>query len=72
MYNRVFKKNMFLKKTKIGSTSSAIIWGLLYMNPKGFLILRTFRGCTSHFRFDLFYAVDYHPALTSPDIVRAK
>ena len=68
---RVSHENEFLM-TKIGSTRSASIWGLLWRNPKGFLILTTFRGCTSHFRFDLFYIVDFHPALTSPDIVRAE
>ena len=35
--------------------------------PKGFLILTTFRGCTSHFRFGHFYIVDFHSALTFSD-----
>ena len=56
----------------IGSTCSASIWGLLWRNPKGFLILTTFRGCTSHFRFDLFYIVDFHSALTLSGKVRAE
>ena len=40
---------------KIGSTCSTSIWGLLWRNPKVFLILISFRGCTctSHFRFEL-------------------
>ena len=57
---------------QIGSTRSASIWGLLWRNPKGFLILTTFRGCTSHFRFDLFYIVDLHSALTFTWEVRAE
>ena len=55
---------MFLMK-KFGSTRSASIWGLLWRNPKGFLILIGFRECTSHFR--VFYTVDFHSALTLPD-----
>ena len=30
-------------------------WDLVLRNQKGFLILTSFRGCTSHFRFDNFY-----------------
>ena len=40
---------------------SASIGGLVWRNRKGFLI---YRGCTSHFRFDHFYIVDFHSALT--------
>ena len=68
---RVSHENMFLMK-KIGSTRSASIWGLLWRNPKGFLILTTFRGCTRHFRFDLFYIVDFHSTLILPDRMRAE
>ena len=66
-----FTKTCFWWK-KIGSTRSASIWGLVWRNPKGFLILTSFRGCTSHFRFDLFYIVDFHSALTLPDRVTAE
>ena len=65
---RVFHENMFLMK-KLGSTRSASIWRLVWRNPKGFLILISFRGCTSHFRFDLFYIIDFHSGLTLPDRV---
>ena len=61
---RVFHENMFFMK-KIGSTRSASILKLVWRNPKGFLILTSFWGCTSHFRFDLFYIVDFHSVLTS-------
>ena len=52
-----------IKKTP---THYASIWGLVWRNPKGFLISISFRGCTftSPFRFDLFYFVDFHSALT--------
>ena len=55
---------MFLMKRN-GSTCSASIWGLLWRNPKEFLILIGFRGCTSRFCFDIFYIVDFHSALNS-------
>ena len=38
--------------------------GLHRRNPRGFLILTSFRGCTSHFRFDHFYIVDFHSSLS--------
>ena len=50
---RVLHENMFLKKRN-GSTRSVIIWGWLGRNPKGFFILISFKGCTTHFRFDNF------------------
>ena len=71
MRNRVSHENVFLTK-KYGSTRSASIRGLLSRNPKGFLILISFRGCTSHFHFHLFYIVDFHSALTLPARVRAE
>ena len=64
--NRVFHENMFFMKRNC-STCSASIWGLLWRNEKDFLILISFRGYTSHFRFDIFYIVDFHSALTLPD-----
>ena len=70
MMIRVFHKIMFLMR-KIGSTYSATIWGLFWGNPKGFVILASFRGCESHFRFDLFYNIDFHSALTLSGKVRA-
>ena len=63
---RVFHKNIFLMK-KIGSTCSASISGLLWRNPKGFFILISFRGCTSHSCLEYFYIADFHSALTLPD-----
>ena len=39
---------------KIGSTRFASIWGLLWRNPKGFLILTTFRGVHKSFPFGTF------------------
>ena len=47
---RVSHKNIFLKKRN-GSTYSVNIWGLLWRNPKGFLVLKCFRGRTTHFLF---------------------
>ena len=41
-----------------GWTCSASIWGLLWRNPKRFLIWISFRGCTS---FDIFYGVCRFP-----------
>ena len=32
--------------------------------------MTSFRGCTSHFRFDHFYIVDFHSALTSQVSIR--
>ena len=58
---KMFHQNMFLKKRN-GSTRSVSIWGLLWRNPKGFLILISFRGCTTHFCYDHFYIVDFHSA----------
>ena len=50
LLTRVFHKNIFLKKRN-GSTYSVNIWGLLWRNPKGFLVLKSFRGHTTHFLF---------------------
>ena len=47
VYIRMFHK-------KICFRFSTSIWGLLWRNPKVFLMWISFRGCTSHFRFDLF------------------
>ena len=57
------KKTFF--KNKISPTRQASAWGLVWKNPKGFLISIKFRGSSSHFRFDHFYSVDFHSALTS-------
>ena len=62
MNTRVSYESTFLIK-KIGPTRSASIWGLLWRNPEDFLISTSFRWCTSHFRFDHFYIVDFHSAL---------
>ena len=42
------------------TTHQALAWGLVYKDPKGFLISTQFRGASSHFRFDHFYIVDFH------------
>ena len=44
-------KTCFSKK-KNGSTRSTSIWGLLWRNPKGFLILTSFKGCTSSLKME--------------------
>ena len=40
---RVFHENMFFQK-KISATHHASAWGLVWKDPKGFLILTKFRG----------------------------
>ena len=40
---RVFHKNMFFK-IKISATHHALAWGLVWSNPKGFLISTKFKG----------------------------
>ena len=37
---------------------------LLWEDPRGFLISIKFRSASSHFRFDHFYIIDFHSALT--------
>ena len=37
-------------KTCFWRTHSGSVWGLLWRNSKGFLLLISFRGCTTHFR----------------------
>ena len=54
-------------KIKKRPTRQASVWGLVWRNPKGFLISTMFRGSSSHFRFDHFYIVDFHSALTFLD-----
>ena len=60
-HTRVFQKKHFFEKMK-STTHHAIAWGLVWNDPKGFLILTKFRGASGHFRFDLFYIVDFHSA----------
>ena len=48
------------------TTHHALAWRSVWKDPKGFLILTKFRGASSHFRFDLFYIVDFHSALIWP------
>ena len=50
---------------KFCSTRSASIWGFFWRNPKLFLISTSFKGCTTHFRVDLFYIV--HRFSLSPE-----
>ena len=66
MFIRVYHKNTFFKNKK-RPTRQASAWGLVWRNPKGFLISTMFRGSSSHFRFDHFYIVDFHSALTFLD-----
>ena len=66
MHIRVYHKNTFFKN-KISPTRQASAWGLVWRNPKGFLISTMFRGSSSHFRFDHFYIVDFHSTLTFQD-----
>ena len=63
---RVYHKNTFFKN-KLCPTHQASAWGLVWRNPKGFLISTKFRGSSSHFRFDHFYNIDFHSALTFLD-----
>ena len=66
--SRVYRENMFFKE-KISATHNASAWGLDRRDPKGFLISTMFRGSLGHFKFDRFYIVDFHSALSWP-IVR--
>ena len=62
---RVFHQNMFFQQQKISATHHASAWGLVWRNPKGFIILNKFKGSSSHLKFDHFYIVDFHSALAS-------
>ena len=66
LHTRVYHKNTFFRN-KISPTRQASAWGLVWRNPKGFLISTKFRGSSSHFRFDQFHIVDFHSALTFLD-----
>ena len=55
---------MIFSKTNKSPTHQASAWGLVWRDPKGFLISTNFRGSSSHFCFDHFYIVDFHSALT--------
>ena len=66
LHTRVYHKNTFFRN-KISPTRQASAWGLVWRNPKGFLISTMFRGSSSHFRFHHFYIVDFHSALTFLD-----
>ena len=59
-------KTTFFKNKK-SSTHKESAWGLVWRNPKGFLISTMFRGSSNHFHFDHFYIVDFHSALTFLD-----
>ena len=63
---RVYHKNTFFTN-KLCPTHQASAWGLVWRNPKGFLISTKFRGSSSHFRFDHFYIVYFHSAPTFLD-----
>ena len=72
IYTRVFQKNTFLRKWKVHTTHHALAWGLVWKDPKWFLISTKFRGASGHFRFDLFNIVDFHSAHSQPGHVRAE
>ena len=54
------------------TTHHALAWRLVWEDPKGFLIWTKFSGASSHFRFDLFYIVDFHSAHSQPGHMRAE
>ena len=54
-------------KNRLSPTNQASAGGAIWRDPKEFLISTKFRGSSSHFRFDHFYIVDFHLALTFPD-----
>ena len=68
-----YKKTLFSKQ-KISTTHHASAWVLVWRDPTGFFISTKFRGSSGHFRFDHFYIVDFHSALTflASDSVRAE
>ena len=49
--SRVFHKNKFFQK-KIGGTHHALALGLVWKDPKGFLISTKFRGSSGYLKFD--------------------
>ena len=51
-------------KNKLSPTHQASAWGSIWRDLKEFLISTKFRGSSSHFRFDHFYIVYFHSALT--------
>ena len=63
---RVFQKHTFSNK-KISATHHASTRELVWRYPKGFLISTIFKGSLSHLKFDHFYIVDFHSALTFLD-----
>ena len=71
VYTGVFQKKHFFKKIN-STTHHALAWGLVWKDPKGFLIPTKFRGASGHFRFDLFYIVDFHLAHSQPGHMRAE
>ena len=65
MIIRVFQKH--LKKKIKSATHHASAWGLVWRDPKQFLISTKFKGSSSHLKFDHFYIVDFHSALSFMD-----
>ena len=63
IYEGVSEKHLF--KIIKSTTHQALAWGLVWKDPKGFLISTKFRGASSHFRFDHFYIADFHSALSA-------
>ena len=78
MYLRVFPKNTLVFKKKhifkkiYSTTHQALAWGLVWKDSKGFFISTKFKGASGHFRFDLFYIVDFHSAHSQPGHVGAE
>ena len=66
-----FRKKHFFKKIQ-STTHHALALGLVWKDPKGFLISTKFRDASGHFRFDLFYIVDFHSVLSQPNRVKWK
>jgi len=59
------KKTLF--QTKISATHHASAWGLVWRNPKGFLISTKFKGSLGHLKFDQFYIVYFYSPLSFLD-----
>ena len=50
------------------TTHQTLGWGLVWKDPKGFLISTKFGVPSNHFRFELFYTVDFTQPTLSPAI----
>ena len=59
-----FRKTIFQENQKYNPLCISL--GVSLRGSKIIFILTKFRGASGHFRFDLFYIVDFHSALTWP------